>query len=158
MATPARTAAFYILSMDVTKETQTRVALQQTRRREIAAQMTSGLAHDFSNLLTVILGLQSKLQRLNRDDKAGELIDATLAAARRGGTLLDRIADMTGHRAPEVQPTDMVRFLADLRTLAQSTLPPGISLTIENTIPATPILVDPGMLQDSLVNLILNAP
>jgi len=147
----------YILSMDVTEETQARVALQQTRRREIAAQMTSGLAHDFSNLLTVILGLQSKLQRLNKDTEAAALIDATLGAARRGGTLLDRIADMTGHRAPEVQPTDMVHFLSDLRTLAQSTLPPGISLEIDNTIPDTPVLIDPGMLQDSLVNLILNA-
>ncbi|WP_243613549.1 hybrid sensor histidine kinase/response regulator [Shimia aestuarii] len=147
----------YILSMDVTEETQARVALQQTRRREIAAQMTSGLAHDFSNLLTVILGLQSKLQRLNRNKEAGELIEATLAAARRGGTLLDQIADMTGHRAPEVQPTDITQFLTDLHTLAHSTLPPGISLEIDNTIASTPILVDPGMLQDSLVNLILNA-
>ena len=52
--------------MDITEETQTRAALQQTRRREIAAQMTSGLAHDFSNLLTIILGMQSKLQRMAR--------------------------------------------------------------------------------------------
>ena len=54
----------YILSMDITEEAQTRAALQQTRRREIAAQLTSGLAHDFSNLLTIILGMQSKLQRM----------------------------------------------------------------------------------------------
>lgn len=147
----------YILSMDVTEETQARVALQQTRRREIAAQMTSGLAHDFSNLLTVILGLQSKLQRLNQEAEAGELIDATLAAARRGGTLLDRIADMTGHRAPEIQPTDIRRFLSDIQTLASPTLPQGVTLDIENLIPDIEILVDSGMLQDSLVNLILNA-
>ncbi|MDP2581073.1 PAS-domain containing protein [Shimia thalassica] len=147
----------YILSMDVTEETQTRVALQQTRRREIAAQMTSGLAHDFSNLLTIILGMQSKLQRMEMVPEASELVEATVAASRRGGTLLNRIADMTGHRAPEMQPVNMDVFLADLQTLANPTLPPDISLTIQNNIPDVPILADPGMLQDSLVNLILNA-
>ncbi len=58
------TGGVYILSMDITEETQTRAALQQNRRREMAAQMISGLAHDFSNLLTIILGMQSRLQRL----------------------------------------------------------------------------------------------
>ncbi|MEQ9692580.1 PAS-domain containing protein [Shimia sp. SDUM112013] len=147
----------YILSMDITEETQTRVALQQTRRREIAAQMTSGLAHDFSNLLTIILGMQSKLQRMEIPPEAQELIEATLAASRRGGTLLNRIADMTGQRAPEMQPVNMKAFLADLQTLANPTLPPTIKLTIENGIPDVPVLADPGMLQDSMVNLILNA-
>jgi len=147
----------YILSMDITEETQTRVALQQTRRREIAAQMTSGLAHDFSNLLTIILGMQAKLQRMPIGDDASKLVEATLNASRRGGTLLNRIADMTGHRAPEMQPTDMGGFLDDLRTLAKSTLSPDISFTINNHISEGPLLVDPGMVQDSLVNLILNA-
>lgn len=147
----------YILSMDITEETQTRVALQHTRRREIAAQMTSGLAHDFSNLLTIILGMQSKLRKMPLVEDASKLVDATLGAARRGGTLLNRIADMTGHRAPEIQATDMAPFLADLQILADPTLTEDVTLTIENTIPDTPLLVDPGMLQDSLVNLILNA-
>ena len=147
----------YILSMDITEETQTRVALQHTRRREIAAQMTSGLAHDFSNLLTIILGMQSKLQKMSLSSEASKLVEATLAASNRGGTLLNRIADMTGHRAPEMQPTQMGPFLADLKTLATPTLTETVTLTIDNTIPEAPILVDPGMLQDSLVNLILNA-
>lgn len=46
--TPDQSAGgVYILSMDITEESQTRAALQQTRRREMAAQLTSGLAHDF---------------------------------------------------------------------------------------------------------------
>ncbi|WP_372887293.1 PAS-domain containing protein [Shimia sp.] len=147
----------YILSMDITEETQTRVALQHTRRREIAAQMTSGLAHDFSNLLTIILGMQGKLQKLDLSPEATELVEATLAATRRGGTLLSHIADMTGHRAPRMLATDMTGFLAELRTLATPTLTEEITLTIDNAIGDTPVLVDAGMLQDSLVNLILNA-
>ena len=147
----------FILSMDITEETQTRAALQQTRRREMAAQLTSGLAHDFSNLLTIILGMQSKLKRMNLGPEAEELITATLSAARRGGGLLNRIADMTGPREHTPVSTDIATFLADLETLARSALPEGVSLTMNNLAGARAFLLDPGMLQDSLLNLVLNA-
>ena len=147
----------YVLSMDITEETQTRAVLQQTRRREMAAQLTSGLAHDFSNLLTIILGMQSKLQRMQLGSEANELITATLAAARRGGGLLNRIADMTGPREHAPAPTDLSAFLADLETLARSTLPEGVAFVVENAVAGQAYMLDPGMLQDSLLNLVLNA-
>lgn len=147
----------YILSMDITEETQTRAALQQTRRREMAAQLTSGLAHDFSNLLTIILGMQSRLGRMALPPEAQDLVNATLAAARRGGGLLNRIADMTGPREHEPVPTDLSTFFNDLETLARSALPPSMTLRIETDGIADRYLLDPGMLQDSLLNLVLNA-
>jgi signal transduction histidine kinase/CheY-like chemotaxis protein len=146
----------YILSLDVTEETQARAALQQTRRREIAAQLTSGLAHDFANLLTIILGMQSKLARMPLGDDAQTLVSATLQATRRGGTLLNRIADITAHRAFRPQPVDLAEFMADLGPLARASLPDGISLDMSVQIKDA-LLLDPGMLQDSLLNLILNA-
>jgi signal transduction histidine kinase len=147
----------YILSMDITRESQTRAALQQTRRREMAAQLTSGLAHDFSNLLTIILGMQSRLARMDLPEGAQDLVDATLAAARRGGGLLGRIGDMTGPREHDPVPTDLRAFLGDLETLARSTLPSGIALRIRTEGTADRYLLDAGMLQDSLLNLVLNA-
>ncbi|WP_397541736.1 hybrid sensor histidine kinase/response regulator [Roseovarius salis] len=147
----------YILSMDVTEEAQTRAALQQTRRREMAAQLTSGLAHDFSNLLTIILGMQSKLQRLDLPDEAGGLIAGTVSAARRGGSLLNRIATMTGPREHEPRPTNLGIFLRDLETMALSTMPEGVRLSVNNLTAAAAYRLDPGMLQDSLLNLVINA-
>ena len=147
----------YILSMDVTEETQARAALQQTRRREMAAQLTSGLAHDFSNLLTIILGSQSRLSALPLPAEARPLVDATLAAARRGGTLLERLAQLTGARdwTPQACATDA--FLADLETLARAGLPEGMALHIRNEMPGARLMLDPGLVQDALLNLILNA-
>ena len=147
----------YILSMDVTEEAQTRAALQQTRRREIAAQLTSGMAHDFSNLLTIILGMQSKLHRMALSDEASDLITATISAARRGGGLLNRIADMTGKREHTPVPTDLTAFLRDLETLALSTLPDPVQLAVNNLTDTTIFRLDAGMLQDTLLNLVLNA-
>ncbi|MEX0287346.1 MAG: PAS-domain containing protein [Paracoccaceae bacterium] len=155
--TPDPAGGVYILSMDVTEETQARSALQQTRRRALAAQMTSGLAHDFSNLLTIILGLQSKLGRMDLGDEAQDLIDATRAAANRGGRLLNRIADITSHRTFRPEPTSLHTLLDDLKLLASPSLPQNMGLSILDYTPDESLMVDPGMLQDALLNLILNA-
>lgn len=148
----------YVLSTDVTEEAQARAALSQTGKRELAAQLTSGLAHDFANLLTIILGLQGRLERLPGlpGDAAG-LVRATLAAARRGGTLLDRIAAISGPREVRPQPTDLAALFDDLQIMARPSLPEGTGLDVIETIGGDPILLDAGSLQDALLNLILNA-
>lgn len=148
----------YILSMDLTEETQARAALAQTRKRELAAQLSSGLAHDFGNLLTIILGLQGRI--LRTPDLSPDLTDltrATMAAARRGGALLDRIAQISGHREIRPDPTDLEALLDDLQMMARPSLPPDtrFSVVLEPGLPW--LLLDAGALQDSLLNLILNA-
>ncbi|MEI4472036.1 PAS-domain containing protein [Frigidibacter sp. MR17.24] len=148
----------YILSTDVTAEAQTRAALVQGAKRELAAQLTSGLAHDFANLLTIILGLQARLDRAEGMTPAARgLIAATQAAARRGGTLLDRIAAISGPRELSPHPVDLRPFLADLVVLAGPTLGPEIALTTEVAGPEAPLMLDAGSLQDALLNLLLNA-
>ena len=147
----------YILSMDVTAEAQARAALAQTRKRELAAQLTSGVAHDFANLLTIILGLQSRLERMTLPDEARALVSGTLAAARRGGVLLDRIATISGRPALKLGPTDLPALLEDLRLLASPTLPPQTRLEVHLGGPLPRLSLDAGGLQDALLNLILNA-
>lgn len=155
--TPDLTGGVYILSMDVTEETQTRAVLQQVRRRSLAAQITSGLAHDFSNLLTIILGLQSRLGRLpDQPAGAATLIEGTLAAARRGGALLSSIAQISDPRSLRPTATNIPTLMQDLVTLAESTLPQAMRLSL-NAPDIGPVLLDRGMLQDGLLNLILNA-
>ena len=148
----------YILSMDVTEETQARAALAQTRKRELAAQLSSGLAHDFGNLLTIILGLQGRLLRASDlPDNLAEVARTTIAAARRGGVLLDRIAQISGHREIRAEPTDLEALLDDLNMMASPSLPENVWLQVRIEGPLPPLMLDAGVLQDSLLNLILNA-
>ncbi|MFV2053788.1 PAS-domain containing protein [Aliiroseovarius sp. YM-037] len=147
----------YILSMDITEETQARAALTQTHKRELAAQLTSGLAHDFANLLTIILGMQSRLSRMDLPEEAQNLVGATQSAARRGGALLDRLAEMSGHREARPVATDIAALLEEIELLAQPNMPENVTLKIGHEELSSPLLIDPGFLQDSLLNLLLNA-
>lgn len=135
----------YILSMDVTEETQARAALAQTRKRELAAQLSSGLAHDFGNLLTIILGLQGRLLRAPElPEDVAELARATIAAARRGGVLLDRIAHISGHREIRIAPTDVEALLDDLNMMASPSLPESARLRVRIDGVLPPLMLDAG--------------
>lgn len=148
----------YVLSMDITAEAQARAALQQTRKRELAAQLTSGLAHDFANLLTVILGLQGQLERMdNMPGEAAEAIATTKAAALRGGVLLDKLSDVSGRRDLSVSAVRIDALFEDLSALAKAALPDTITLEIENEGIERPVMLDRGFMQDGLLNLVLNA-
>jgi signal transduction histidine kinase len=155
--TPDGSGGVYILSMDVTEEAQARAALAQARRRELAAQLTSGLAHDFSNLLTIILGMQSRLANMDLGPEAGEMIAATRSAARRGGHLLDRLATISGKRDLRPQPVHLPALVGDILTIARPSMPDAVGLAAETAGLDGLVEIDPGMLQDSLLNLILNA-
>ncbi|GAB5449440.1 PAS-domain containing protein [Gymnodinialimonas sp.] len=147
----------YLLSTDVTEETQARTALEQTHKRELTAQLTSGLAHDFANLLTIIMGLQARLEKLPLPQGAHELTGATRMAVRRGGLLLDKIANMTGAREIHPAPVFVDDFLASFLPLAEAALPDGVTLRITCDIPHPALMLDAGSLQDGLLNLVLNA-
>jgi signal transduction histidine kinase len=147
----------YILSTDITEESQARTALLQTRKRELAAQLTSGLAHDFANLLTIILGLQTRLAQMPLPAGADDLVTSTLAAARRGGTLIDRIASISGQKQLRPEPVDLCAFIRDLALLAGPALADHIRLQVDMQEIDDHLILDAGALQDSLLNLILNA-
>ena len=154
-----RVSGAFVLSMDVTAEAQARAVLMQTRKRELASQLTSGLAHDFSNLLTIILGLQSELETMEAlPDSARQTIATTKAAALRGGALLDRLADISQSRQIRVSEVDVQEFMQETAALARATLPDQIDLRwkIDACID-TPVLFDRGFMQDALINLVLNA-
>lgn len=150
-------AGAYVLSTDVTAEVQAREALTHGARRAAAAQMTSGLAHDFGNLLTIILGLQGRLARAGLPPEAADDVAGTLAAARRGAALLARIAKITAPRDMTLEAVDLPALLGDLAAMAGPTLGPGLALAVDCGPGLGQVLLDPGALQDSLLNLILNA-
>lgn len=148
----------YLLSMDITEEANARRALTHARRRELAAQITSGLAHDFSNLLTIILGQQNKLEAIdNLRDDVKEIVVTTKAAAMRGGALLDGLSQLDAKRRLTPSALDFSDLIDGLERLAKAAVSEGIYIQIDNQIGASKVMLDQGFTQDALLNLVLNA-
>ncbi|MBA4490610.1 PAS-domain containing protein [Paracoccus sp. S1E-3] len=147
----------FVLSTDVTAEVEVREALTHASRRELAAKITSGLAHDFGNLLTIILGLQDRLSHADLAAGAQADVQATLAAARRGVQLLQRIGQIAAPRGTARQPVRLEGLLRDLCDMVRPTLGERVVLLLDTDLPDAALMLDPGQVQDSLLNMILNA-
>lgn len=151
----------YLLSMDITEETNARQALMHARRRELAAQLTSGLAHDFANLLTIILGQQNKLEAIDGLSKSvQEIVATTKDAALRGGDLLNGLGQFNSMRTLSVKPVKIEALIDQLSRLIRAALnseESGIELEIVNKLSDKQLMLDQGFTQDALLNLALNA-
>ncbi|GHA51074.1 signal transduction histidine kinase [Amylibacter ulvae] len=156
--TDGEVVGVYLLSMDITAESQAREALTHARRRELTAQLTSGMAHDFANLLTIILGQQNKLESLaDLPAPAKEIVETTKAAALRGGALLDGLANLSAQRNLRLGTVEMAKFAKGFSQLAHAAVPENITLDIRNLTDGKTLLLDQGFTQDALLNLVLNA-
>ena len=147
----------YALSMDVTEEAQARAAVAQAAGRQVAAQLTSGMAHDFANLLTAILGLTDRLRGADLPAAAAADVEAIALAATRGGTLIDRIAGLSGARDLSPRAVDLRSLLTEVAQLAGPSLRAGLQLATRVDGLDEPVLLDPDALRDALLNLVLNA-
>ena len=148
----------YLLSANVTEQVRARQALAHTKRRELAAQLTSGLAHDFGNLLTIILGEQDRLARLEgMPQEALQYLETIKSAARRGGDLISGLGKLDAQRSINIRLTDFAGFLKQTTLLAQAATPDRITLVVTNKVHVSHLMIDAGFAQDALLNLVLNA-
>jgi len=148
----------YILSTDVTEEVSARTALTHARRRELATQLTSGMAHDFSNLLTIIMGQQAQLEMLATQDQDIMHISATIkSAAKRGAELIESLSLIESERNLDPVVVYLEPLLSNFERLARAAVPDGIALQIVSQLSDDRLIFDPGFAQDAMLNLVLNA-
>ncbi|GHD61160.1 histidine kinase [Thalassobaculum fulvum] len=131
--------------------------LRQAHKMEAVGQLTGGVAHDFNNLLTVISGNLELLERRLVDDDDRDILREAQEAADLGAQLASRLLAF-GRRQPlNPKPIDlnaMVVSMVDLlrRTLGETV---RISTRLGEAVPV--IMVDPGQVENALLNLSINA-
>ncbi len=135
-------------------------ALRQSQKMEAVGQLTGGLAHDFNNLLTGVTGslelLQARVAQ-GRIKDVDRYVNAAQGAARRAAALTQRLLAFSRRQTLDPKPTDTNRLVAGMEELIRRTVGPEIALETVATGGLWPILVDPGQLENALLNLCINA-
>ena len=148
----------YILSTDATEEVQARRALAHASRKALATQLTSVMAHDFSNLLTIIMGQQNQLEKIVGDDQTLNSISKTIkSATRRGAELIDTLNRIETQRHIDAVKVSANDFVSHVSRLAKAAVPKGIDLKFDIDIPDKNLMIDPGFASDAILNLVINA-
>ena len=153
-----RVAGCFELTFDITEQKRSQALLVQAQKMEALGQLTGGLAHDFNNILTVVIGNLEALQRARPDDAPlAEYLDPAVLAARRGADLIRRLMSFSRQQPLAARPTDLCALLAEVARLVQRTLPADRQLELRRSPERLWAWVDPHPLQNSLINLIFNA-
>ncbi len=150
-----------LILMTGSDETDRRVVeeqLRQAQKMEAVGQLTGGVAHDFNNLLGIILGHAELLREVaEQGGELGPLIEPILQAADRGATLTQQLLAFSRRQVLAPRPVQLDTVVTRMHPLLQSTLTPAIRLTCSYVDALWSCLVDPGQLENALLNLVLNA-
>ena len=134
--------------------------LRQSQKMEAVGQLTGGLAHDFNNLLTGVTGSLEMLHTRVRQGRISEIDRYVLAAqgaAKRAAALTHRLLAFSRRQTLDPKPTDLNRLVAGMSELIQRTIGPEIALESVAAVGLWNTLIDPGQLENALLNLCINA-
>ncbi len=138
--------------------TRLEARLQQARRLEKIGIFTSGIAHNFNNILGGILGHSELMEeRLGEDSKLVRNLGAIRRGAERARDLVDQILAFGRRRDTGRKPLSVGALIAETASLLDVSLPPGINLAIRQSPTATILSGDHAQLQQVLFNLCNNA-
>jgi len=154
----ASTEGFIGIIDDVTEHRVLEEQLRQSQKLEAVGRLAGGVAHDFNNLLTVIANYGQFLkQELQPGTRGRADLEELLGATRRAASLTRQLLTF-GRKQPSspklLAPNDVIAGVEDmLRRLIGE----HITLVTDLEPGVGRVLVDPGQLEQILVNLAVNA-
>jgi PAS domain S-box-containing protein len=154
-----------VLVTDISDRARTRAALQHSQeqlrhsqRLDAVGRLADGVAHDFNNILTTIRGFSDLLVRqLPEGDSRRADAEQIRKAADRGVLLTGQLQAFGRRQVPNPQLIDLHQAIHSMEALIRRLLGEDIGLELAlRSGPAT-MRMDPGHLDQLLVNIILNA-
>ncbi len=135
-------------------------ALRQAQKMEAVGQLTGGIAHDFNNLLQGITGALERVQHRLAEGRINEVdrfLTAAADSANRAAALTHRLLAFSRRQTLDPRPTDANRLIGGMEDLIRRTMGPGVNVEVVGAAGLWPIRVDASQLENSLLNLCINA-
>ena len=147
--------------VDVTQQRHVEGQLRQSQKIESIGRLAGGIAHDFNNLLTVIIAASElALDTLDAEQQAhGDLLEIR-GAARRGAELTRQLLAFSRRQVLQPQLLDVGAVLGSLASLIRRLIGESITLTVDlpdHSLDRPPVLVDASQLEQTIINLVVNA-
>ncbi|MBU0639301.1 MAG: PAS domain S-box protein [Planctomycetes bacterium] len=136
--------------------------LRQAQKMEAIGRLAGGVAHDFNNVLTAILGhaelvLVALKQRLPADDPLIAALRQIDRATQRGAALTRQLLAFSRRQITRPEVLDPNRAVANMQIMLQRLVGEDIRLEFELAADCGHIRIDAGQLEQVVMNLVLNA-
>jgi signal transduction histidine kinase len=134
-------------------------ALRQSQKMEAMGRLTGGVAHDFNNMLAVIIGSLDLLvrRRLVSEPDGLRLTENALEGARRGSVLTQRLLAFSRLQPLKPASVDIAKSVNDVADLLRRTLGETIVIEAVSAGGQWRAHIDAAQLESTIVNLAINA-
>jgi PAS domain S-box-containing protein len=144
--------------VDTTSRRQAERQLQQAQKMEAVGQLTGGLAHDFNNILTVIMGNLDLVERaVENDEKALQRLLEATEAVRKGSELTKQLLSFSSQQTIEPRQIKVNDLIGRMHSLIARTIGEAVELRLVLAAQNATVLADPTQFETSLINLAINA-
>jgi PAS domain S-box-containing protein len=146
------------IARDITEQKQLAEQLRQSQRLQAVGQLAGGVAHDFNNLLTVIRGNAAFLQAdLPEDDPRRPDVGEVIQAADRAAELTRQLLAFSRRQILEPRDLELNEVVLSTDRLLRRLIGKDVEVVTLLDPGGAPARVDPGQMEQVLLNLALNA-
>ncbi|MEZ4227408.1 MAG: ATP-binding protein [Polyangiaceae bacterium] len=146
------------VARDVGERKRLEAELMQAQKLEAVGLLAAGVAHDFSNVLTGVLGAASMLAReLGPEHPLLGLVEEIKGGAERGAALTQRLMSFGRRQALELEVLDLCALVNQLTTWLGRIVEESVQLRIVPCPDDALVFADRSQLEQILLNLVVNA-
>ncbi len=148
---------FSVFAIDKTESKMLEAQLAQSQKMQAIGQLASGLAHDFNNMLTPIIGFADLLlAKMRPTDPSFQDVMSIKQNANRAAGLVRHLLAFSRKQTMVPKPHDLSESMSDLGILLKRVVGEKIELSINHGRALWPVMVDIHQLEQVLVNLASN--
>ncbi len=152
------TPAFQLILTDLTAQKESAARQHHANKMEAIATLSGGIAHEFNNCLTAILGFtELALPAIPPDSKPYGHLQQVIVASKRARDLVNQMLVFSRQAGSAKQPIALHWLLKETLRVLRIGLPAHITLREWIQGPTRPVLADPTQIHQLFVNLLANA-
>lgn len=149
---------FVAIKRDITAHRQQEEQLHRSQKMDALGKLTGGIAHDYNNMLGIVLGYAELLEnKLSDNPKLAKYASEIHHAGERGSKLTRKLLLFSRKQATEAEAVDINALLRDARLMLEKTLTVRIKLVMDLVDDLWPVWLDGSDLEDAVLNMSINA-
>jgi two-component system cell cycle sensor histidine kinase/response regulator CckA len=151
-------AAVLLLLKDNSEEAKLKRQVMQATKMQVVGQLAGGVAHDFNNILTAIIGhCDLMLMRHTPGDSDYDDIQQIKSNSNRAAGLTRQLLAFSRQQTLRPQVLQLPDVVSEVSHLLKRLLGETVELVVKHGRSLGPVRADPGQLEQVIVNLAVNA-